>query len=361
MATCTASARADDQRYATTGSTSSRKTSGTTASSSSSPATPAAICGRAARIPRPNKMTRRTRRASEAFWNATDLRVGVGDRRPAGVGADLGGRGAAERRRRLLRRLSQLLSLRPGPEGAWSSCPKDTDSTFDWLAVFDLPGAADHPVFWWEGRAPARADAGPALADRDVGRQLAEELRGRDRDAARALGRGQLQAWIDAWSQQIAADVRGRSAQRGRRSDNFNVAVAQAREIVADARRLPAHVRRLRAERERRRHGRRRRALVRRLPRRRRHRSTSARAEMLQRRRRQLQRDRRRRLPVAPGRAGDGGAPRSAAARVSDSYGWSRGWRPRRRHRCSRSRRPWSPAARRTLPSRRSGNGSRCG
>ena len=31
--------------------------------------------------------------------------------------------------------------------------PKDTDSTFDWLAVFDLPGALDHPVFWWEGRA----------------------------------------------------------------------------------------------------------------------------------------------------------------------------------------------------------------
>ena len=67
--------------------------------------------------------------------------------------------------------------------------PKDTDSTFDWLAVFDLVGAVDHPVFWWEARAKPAPTPGQQWVDRDVRRRPAAQVRGRDRGAARKVGR----------------------------------------------------------------------------------------------------------------------------------------------------------------------------
>jgi hypothetical protein len=128
------------------------------------------------------------------------------------------------------------------------------------------------------------------MADADWRKKYADAI-------AAQLGRwdvSEIQGWIDKWSQQIAADVAA-DPHSWATADDFNNAVAKAREIVPDARRLPAHVRRLR-ERERRRQGRRRRALVRRLPRRRRLDPPRRARELLQRRRRQLQRHRRRRL-----------------------------------------------------------------
>jgi hypothetical protein len=83
--------------------------------------------------------------------------------------------------------------------------PKDTDSTWDWLDTFDLPGAKDHPVYWWS----SRAQPAPVLGDKwlivlgDAG------WRKKYADAIESLlakyDVAQLQGWIDSWSQQINA------------------------------------------------------------------------------------------------------------------------------------------------------------
>jgi len=83
--------------------------------------------------------------------------------------------------------------------------PKDTDSTWDWLATWDLPGAKDHPVYWWS----SRAQPTPVLGDKwlivlgDAG------WRKKYADAIETLlGKydvAQIQGWIDTWSQQINA------------------------------------------------------------------------------------------------------------------------------------------------------------
>ena len=110
--------------------------------------------------------------------------------------------------------------------------PQDTDATFDWLALFDLTGAADHPVFWWEPRAKPAPAPGPhwsiVMADAGWRRKYADAI-------ATLLGRwdvGQIQGWIDTWSKQIAADVAA-DPHSWATADNFNTAVAQARQIVS--------------------------------------------------------------------------------------------------------------------------------
>jgi CotH kinase protein/Putative metal-binding motif len=110
--------------------------------------------------------------------------------------------------------------------------PQDTDATFDWLAVFDLTGATDHPVFWWEARAkpaPVPGQHWPiVMADAEARRRYADAT-------ATLLGQwdvAQIQGWIDAWSQQIAADMAA-DPHSWATIDNFNAAVAQARQIVA--------------------------------------------------------------------------------------------------------------------------------
>ena len=75
----------------------------------------------------------------------------------------VGRRGAAQQRRRLLRRLSQLLCVRPGDEG-FLFLPQDTDATFEWLAMLDLHRA--RRIIRSSGGKPrdqADAHAGPAL------------------------------------------------------------------------------------------------------------------------------------------------------------------------------------------------------
>lgn len=110
--------------------------------------------------------------------------------------------------------------------------PVDTDSTFDWLALFDLPGATDHPVFWWESRAKPAPTPGQdwmiVLGDASWRRTYA--------DAMAALldhwDVGQIQGWIDTWSQQIAGDVAA-DPHSWASVDDFNQAIAQARAIVS--------------------------------------------------------------------------------------------------------------------------------
>jgi len=109
--------------------------------------------------------------------------------------------------------------------------PHDTDATFDWLALFDLPGAGDHPVFWWEPRAKPAPLPGAhwliVMADADWRKKYADAI-------AAQLARwdvSEIQGWIDKWSQQIAADVAA-DPHSWATADDFNNAVAKAREIV---------------------------------------------------------------------------------------------------------------------------------
>lgn len=118
-----------------------------------------------------------------------------------------------------------------GPKG-FVYLPVDTDETFDWLATFDLPGATDHPVFWWQARAQPAAHPGQdwmiVLGDAGWRRKYADAM-------ASLLARwdvAQIQGWIDAWSQQIAGDVAA-DPHAWATVDQFNAAVAQARAIVA--------------------------------------------------------------------------------------------------------------------------------
>jgi hypothetical protein len=83
--------------------------------------------------------------------------------------------------------------------------PQDTDSTWDWLETFDLPGAQDHPIYWWASRAQ------PAPIPGDKWNVVFADAAWRVKyaDAIESLlGKfdvAQLQGWIDTWSQQINA------------------------------------------------------------------------------------------------------------------------------------------------------------
>ena len=83
--------------------------------------------------------------------------------------------------------------------------PQDTDSTWDWLATFDLPGAKDHPVYWWS----SRAQPAPVMGDKWLIVLGDATWRNRYADAIQALlGKfdvAQIQGWIDSWSRQINA------------------------------------------------------------------------------------------------------------------------------------------------------------
>ena len=45
--------------------------------------------------------------------------------------------------------------------------PNDTDSTFDWLSLFDLTPSNDHPIYWWANRAQPMPGTGRRLAGGD--------------------------------------------------------------------------------------------------------------------------------------------------------------------------------------------------
>jgi len=118
-----------------------------------------------------------------------------------------------------------------GPAG-FVYLPNDTDSTFEWLGLFDLAPYNDHPIFWWSTRAQPVLGPGAvwlaAMGDSTWRGKYVEAI-------ATQVGSwdvAQIQGWIDAWSQQIAADVEA-DPHTWATPDQFRMAVAAARETVA--------------------------------------------------------------------------------------------------------------------------------
>ncbi len=110
--------------------------------------------------------------------------------------------------------------------------PNDTDSTFDWLALFDDTPSDDHPIYWWANRAQPAPQPGvvwlSALNDPGWRSKYVDAI-------ATQLGRwnvAQIQGWIDTWSQQIAADVAA-DPHTWATPDQFQRAVSTAHDVVA--------------------------------------------------------------------------------------------------------------------------------
>ena len=110
--------------------------------------------------------------------------------------------------------------------------PDDTDSTFDWLANFDLVEATDHPIYFWY----ARAKPAPLPGDKwmivfgDAGwrAKYAEAIAG----LLAKWDVGQIQGWIDSWSQQIA-DAAASDPHAWATPAQTQQATATARAVVA--------------------------------------------------------------------------------------------------------------------------------
>jgi hypothetical protein len=117
--------------------------------------------------------------------------------------------------------------------------PQDTDATFDFLVMLDDTGAQGHPVFWWEGRAAPAPVPGQhwliVMSDAGMRKKYAEAIAAQlDRWDPR-----QLLGWIDAWSQQIAADVAA-DPHTWATAGDVKAALAAARKVVEDR---PAYLR----------------------------------------------------------------------------------------------------------------------
>lgn len=86
--------------------------------------------------------------------------------------------------------------------------PQDTDAVLDWLDTFDLPGATDHPIYWWSGR----SQPAPIPGDKWMVVFGDATQRVHYADAIESLlakwNVTQIQEWIDSWSQQIADAAR---------------------------------------------------------------------------------------------------------------------------------------------------------
>ncbi|HVV50353.1 MAG TPA: CotH kinase family protein [Polyangia bacterium] len=111
--------------------------------------------------------------------------------------------------------------------------PDDTDATFDWMAIFDVTPADDHPLYYWANRAAPKPAVGPvylaAINDPIYRKKYVDAIAGQ-------LGKwnvAQIQGWIDAWSQQIAADVAA-DPHTWATPDQFQMAVSTARQEVVD-------------------------------------------------------------------------------------------------------------------------------
>ncbi len=110
--------------------------------------------------------------------------------------------------------------------------PNDTDATFDWLPNFDLVGATDHPVYFWY----ARSKPAPLPGDKwmivfgDAGwrAKYAEAIAG----LLAKWDVGQIQGWIDSWSQQIA-DAAASDPHAWATGAQIQQATATARAVVA--------------------------------------------------------------------------------------------------------------------------------
>ena len=110
--------------------------------------------------------------------------------------------------------------------------PNDTDSTFDWLSLFDLAPSNDHPIYWWSNR--AQPIQGPGAVWLTVLND--PTWRSKYVDAiATQLGKWnvqQIQGWIETWSQQIAADVAA-DPHTWASPAQFQMAVSTAHDVVA--------------------------------------------------------------------------------------------------------------------------------
>ncbi len=111
--------------------------------------------------------------------------------------------------------------------------PNDTDSTFDWMAIFDVTPANDHPIYYWANRAAPKPMVGAvylaAMNDPATRKKYVDAI-------ATQLSKwnvAQVQGWIDTWSQQIAADVTA-DPHTWATPDQFQMAVSTARGIVAE-------------------------------------------------------------------------------------------------------------------------------
>jgi hypothetical protein len=111
--------------------------------------------------------------------------------------------------------------------------PTDTDSTFDWLALFDRVPFDDHPVFWWSNRAQPAPIPGPqwpiVMADAGWRRRYADAV-------ATQIARWnvqEIQGWIDTWSAQIADAVATDPHAIATPAD-FQRAIATARDVAAN-------------------------------------------------------------------------------------------------------------------------------
>jgi hypothetical protein len=111
--------------------------------------------------------------------------------------------------------------------------PNDTDSTFDWLSLFDLTPSNDHPIYWWSGRAQPLQGPGAVW----VAVMNDPTWRSKYVDAIAAqLGKWnvqQIQGWIDTWSQQIAADVAA-DPHTWASPAQFQMAVTTAHDVVGE-------------------------------------------------------------------------------------------------------------------------------
>jgi hypothetical protein len=108
--------------------------------------------------------------------------------------------------------------------------PSDTDSTFDWLAQNSPFTFNDHPIYWWVGRVGGDGPGQHYLAvmNDPTWRQKYVDAIAMHLDHWDV---GQLQGWIDDWSQQIAQAVKD-DPHKMATVDQWQTAVATARTIV---------------------------------------------------------------------------------------------------------------------------------
>jgi hypothetical protein len=111
--------------------------------------------------------------------------------------------------------------------------PNDTDSTLDWLALFDLPAFNDHPIFYWQARAAPAPLVGPqwliVMNDASWRKKYADAI-------AALLAKwdvGQLQGWLSDWSAQIEDDVAADPHAWATPAD-FAKAITTAHDVIAE-------------------------------------------------------------------------------------------------------------------------------
>jgi hypothetical protein len=111
--------------------------------------------------------------------------------------------------------------------------PTDTDSTFDWLALFDLPAFDDHPIFFWQTRAAPAPLPGAqwmlVLSDAGWRKKYADAIT----SLLAKWNVADLQAWISQWSAQIA-DAVAADPHAWATPTDFAKAISTARGVVAE-------------------------------------------------------------------------------------------------------------------------------